>query len=833
MPDLKEEFQINPAEIRTMQKDIARLQRGGPQIEEEISELEKPLAAPAPAPIPLKEEGPGISEEKKIEILRKAEEEKKRIEEEEKKREEEYKKTEEEAKRKEKIKEEDEKIKIEKEKTREEERKRMGEERRIMAEEERKRREWQLRKAEDERRRILETQKEEERIAVEEIRRGAKEEAKKEETRLAPQILKQEKAEIRKEIRSLRLKSGPLEEKRLNLFSQKQNQEKSLKPILNEEKQVEEKIKSLEKREKDAQSAQQREEIEKTRWQMEEQRRKIEVQRWEKEKQIQEIDLTIKEINLKIQEVHNEIKALKSKLAIIKKKENRIKLAKERKISQKALEELRIKEIQPLQFEKNKLTEKLNEVEGRLKRISDREGEAKKEKEVLEEHERLAQNPLEKRDIEKQRWEKENEIKKIEGQRWGIEKEKEKIILVVKEINIKLNYILKKEEGLKKKIEEINKFLIEIPQRPASEKIKAVPSQIRELIPEKVEPPKIPSRRPESAKIPNITGGIKEKIMVLKEKRRAFEAEEEKKRFEKISQIKSKLMEIQKREEEERKDFLEKIKIQEKEGTPLKSPKLPQLGPSGKKEIIFRPLPEKLSMGEKLWVRLVILFIVLIILAGLITFWYWYAVIRPKNLPENPEENPPFEQLPVIPTALIPIENLPTLEASLENEIPVFISQIINAEFQEEEIFRVLIVNKSRDKFVGLEEFLTAFNVETPENFYEKLNDDFTLFVHSANIGNRLGFIVKIENQENLANLMTSWEVNVENNTASLFAVLGKEEKALLSYFKSGQYQNISFRCQPFSSQDLGICWSIIEDKLIWTTSWNTMEKIIDIIKSD
>ncbi len=854
MEEIKE-FQIDPADIRTMQKDIARLQREGPQQMEEVLEVKKPETPSA------------IDEERKKEafkedVLGKAKQEKYRIDQEQKRKEEERKRegkqqiekevmeekrAEEEkerierreGERKEEQEEKQEQTRIEQRKIKEREKEREKEkekereqeqiriEQRKAGEEERKKREWHLKKAEEERIKLLEAEKR----SVQEIRKRAAEEAKREKKRLSSQLLKQQKAEIRKEIKNLKARKRPIELKRSNLFLEKQVLEKTLIPILNEERQIEEKINATEKREETAKSLRERQTIERTRWQMEEQRRKIEIRRWEKEKQKYEIDLAIKEINLNIKEILIEIKELKAKLTIIKKKENKVKLEKERIISQKTLEELIVKEIQPLQSEKNKLNENLNETEGRLKQISDRERTVEKEKQVLEEQERLIQNPEEKRDIEKQRWEKENERKKIECQRWGIEKEKEKIELSIKEIDLKLNYVLKKEERLKRKIDEINKFLSGIPEKAALKKIKpGTPPEVREPIPKKTEPEKIPEKKPEPAESFQPGLSIKEKLKGLREKRKVLEAEEQEKRLKKIDKIKERLLDIQEKEEKQRKDFLEKIKIQEKEGTPLKSPKLPEIGRSGKKEIIFRPLPEKLSVGEKLWVRLIILFVVLVSLAGIITFWYWYAVIRTVKKPAELEENVPFDEPLRIPTALIPIESLPIMEILSENEIPGLISQTINAEFQEKQILRILIKNKTQNAFTGLREFLTAFNVKSPETFYEKLNNDFTLFIDSEIIGNRLGFVALINDKESLADLMNSWESNIENDTSELFFVLGKQENALLPYFKTGWYQDVSFRCQPFSTQDLGICWSLFNENLILTTSWNTMEKVIDII---
>jgi len=149
----------------------------------------------------------------------------------------------------------------------------------------------------------------------------------------------------------------------------------------------------------------------------------------------------------------------------------------------------------------------------------------------------------------------------------------------------------------------------------------------------------------------------------------AVVAEEEKKKEEQKEEFREKLKEVQQREEEERKKFLERVaaKAEEKkpevvpplrptppptpppEPPPSAPPKISPKKPGIKFPKIPKPpapkisgvFPEKPSVMNKIWVRVIISLLIFTILAAVATFWYWYLVVREEKVLEPQKEIPP------------------------------------------------------------------------------------------------------------------------------------------------------------------------------------------------
>ncbi|MBU0476811.1 hypothetical protein KKB68_02275 [Patescibacteria group bacterium] len=296
------------------------------------------------------------------------------------------------------------------------------------------------------------------------------------------------------------------------------------------------------------------------------------------------------------------------------------------------------------------------------------------------------------------------------------------------------------------------------------------------------------------------------------------------------------MKEMQTKEEETRKRFLERIEGGEGESPTAKTP----LPITPKNEIeqpssppdILRPLPIKPSLKEKIWVRILIGAIIFTFLSIGLTFAYWFLAIRePSSPPQTPE--PPSIEKPtiIIPSSLLSTETTETLEIEAPGEIPEALVQLLKKDFGEEKLTRVLIKNPKENKIIGLKEFFEAFQVKTPEGFYEKLNNDFTLFIYSLDGKNNLGFVAKIEQKQNLANFLKIWEETIEEDTENLFSTLGKEKPALAPYFKQTAYKNITIRYQTFSKDDFGICYSLFDDYLIFTTSLESIKKASESVE--
>lgn len=235
-----------------------------------------------------------------------------------------------------------------------------------------------------------------------------------------------------------------------------------------------------------------------------------------------------------------------------------------------------------------------------------------------------------------------------------------------------------------------------------------------------------------------------------------------------------------------------------------------------------KPFIRKPSFAQKLWFRITLTTLVLVILVALITFWYWYLIVREESI-LSPSPTPPTTEEPTIPLALISVDNTKVLNASALDET-------LKQNLGQNKFTRILIKDVVENKFWGLKEFFQYFTVNTPENFYSKVNNDFTLFIYSSQTTNRLGFVAKIIEKEEFPILLNSWETSMEKDFEILSLFLGKEGSAQVPLFKEADHQSVAFRYISFPPENFGICWALVNDYLVFTFSGESIIKTIDKI---
>jgi len=306
----------------------------------------------------------------------------------------------------------------------------------------------------------------------------------------------------------------------------------------------------------------------------------------------------------------------------------------------------------------------------------------------------------------------------------------------------------------------------------------------------------------------------------------------------------SKLREAEAEQEKQRVSALGEVKKQ----APAIKPGilLPQENASGQKETSAKeevpqtliPTQKPASSFKKIMVRLAA--VVIILLLGGFFYWLFSVGRLPKIEIAKPEaeiatETPPLaeeqaeEPKIIIPEALISTGVTETIEITNTASIPQMLSQIMQKTYENDGYTRILFQNTAENKIVGLKEFLNAFPATISEDVLAGLDDNFTLFVYSKESVNRLGFVAKTSSDISLP--LLEWESTMETDTNNLFAVLGKEGKALSSAFKSSSYHGTNFRFIVFSKQNLGIYYTLLNNRSIFTTSLDSIEKTIDAIK--
>jgi hypothetical protein len=287
------------------------------------------------------------------------------------------------------------------------------------------------------------------------------------------------------------------------------------------------------------------------------------------------------------------------------------------------------------------------------------------------------------------------------------------------------------------------------------------------------------------------------------------------------------------KKEEEIKSSLKRLE----EAKEIKPEKMEREGEIKKEEVtrvppeslIPKPFPKKPSLFKKVLVRGVIVLLLLLVFS--LFYWFFWAKKPPeeKVLPPAEEEIvPPEEEITEkpeisIPPSLISVTETKTWEISQNEEIPGMIYQLMNEELPLENFTRMVIKNTEENRLASLEDLSQAFQIEAPEEIFQKLEPDYTLSLYSQGQGKRVVFVAKIK-EEGLPELLKAWELKLEKG----ISISGKELSPLVPYFKAASYQGVTFRYQTFSENDSGICYSIFNDYFVLTSSGESMLKIID-----
>lgn len=670
-------------------------------------------------------------------------------------------------------------------------------------------------------------------------------------------------------------------QKRKEILEKIKNQKVTLEDFFQKIEIIKEQKNSIEKQEQEARDNLQKHSFEEQRWQVEEKFKQTQDLQWAKEEEIEKLQMALAKID-------NDYNALEKKKIDFEKKqlENR-KLLKNAELLRQKKEILSkgqdvLKKRPEVEAKYNEFLLEKNKIENDLLAIIQEEQKIEEQSKNIEKQIEGAIDAGERRKLEQERREVTQKRQIQEKKRWEAEKLQE---------NIKSNIESVKENLLKLKQDEqaINQKVVEIEVQLSKDVV--IVEKEKEIIEEKVvdiKPQIVEEKEKEIIKQIRLNAKEREQELIQKqfvqkqvieekqamdeEQRQRIEEETRQKAIEKLKQIAEqeqkklftgklkgpllkeeilkKLTRVSPEEEAQRKVFLSKIN--------QKTKQLPhQKSKNFEEGVVFHPMIKKISLFEKVTVRILIIFLIIGVIVGI----YFLITKLTKKENANPlllnnstttivldtisstSSLPTTTTAPVIPitppiaiTTQTLLPPRPLISVSKNNifsykdssqSIVSSIEKIIENKKQYNSFEQITIFDENQKSFLGAMQFFRILGAVLPEEINQE-NGTTTILVFSSKFGNRLGFILQTENGANIQSSFLSWENQAEADTASIFDLMGKTSPVLQKSFTDLKYKTTSIRCQAFINVDLGICYAIYKNYFIWTSSFEQMQRIVD-----
>ncbi len=630
--------------------------------------------------------------------------------------------------------------------------------------------------------------------------------------------MEEKKVLLNQTLEKILTENQPTEDKKKKILIAIERLEKGLLSILEREKAAEEERGAAEEEEKAAQSPSRKKSAEEKRWRIEEGREAIEKERWDSESKINELEEELDTLNLE-----NE-KSTEKKIKIEKELRN-ISLLEEKNKAEKDIEKIEEK-TSALEKEIEDFNKKENAVVLELSQIIKKEKEIEDEMENLEQKEKAAAGEKEREAIEKQRWEIAKERREIEKKKWETQERKEAVEMELEKLRPVYQKLSDTREKLELQIKEIDNSLL--PALRSNEK------------------------EQEAVKTTVIETDVKAEVNIEVKKEEPVTTENTEKKNEKsqITAIEEPKKQKHDWEEEDRKEFLKqfKNKLEERKETIPTTPRESKRSYGEEIKIEDLPSPEPIikssSNFKKIFIRGVIIILVFFVFGAI----YWIFTINKKGnedaikketpviIIEEPkeelkEEEPKEEEEEETKEkpasiALFPINETFTAETLTDEDIIKSYGQFLTQKHIEGNFVRILIKNTKEKKWSGLKEISSVFQIEIPSEILNKIEDDFTIAAYNQKQGKRLALAVKIRKGETLTTEMRNWEKNIKTNG---LLINKKKVPSIAASFRDSTYKGEKIRFLTISTQDLGVCYAIINDTLIITSSYNSIEKLIEI----
>ena len=157
---------------------------------------------------------------------------------------------------------------------------------------------------------------------------------------------------------------------------------------------------------------------------------------------------------------------------------------------------------------------------------------------------------------------------------------------------------------------------------------------------------------------------------------------------------------------------------------------------------------------------------------------------------------------------------------------------------QEKDIFKVILIKlikQTEKEYADFDSFITISGIDIPENIQNVIatssvnGDNYNLFLHNNGEENRMGLVINMGQSLDLIENLKDWENTIIDSIKPLIFKDGNLEPAT-EEFQDNIYKEIAMRYINLPISDLSIDYAIINNKLIITTSKDSMYAIIDAL---
>jgi len=441
---------------------------------------------------------------------------------------------------------------------------------------------------------------------------------------------------------------------------------------------------------------------------------------------------------------------------------------------------------------------------------------------------------------------------------------------------------------MQKDIESLKKVRSAKPSMPKADQVKkaAPPTELPVVEPSKrpVSPP-FPPLRLKSAerlkreveirkRIEETQKRLREERMGAEITRQKTEQEKEEERKEAQEKAREQAEEIAKKEAKARKEAEEKSREAEEKFKRVRKARQQaqqkeaqekareEAAKRAEKEAKIRKKADKKALRKVPVRRSFKLILVIILIVGVIgSFFYWWNYLREippvamhyqcqdfqcVSIEEEGEDQcltdedcQPVE--PTVPEPLIPADETRTIELTIgqENLLPDDLKLVAVQEQTLNTFKRILakLVSQTEKKYADLDTLISALGMSLPDSilFTAATSDveggNYTLYFYSQLAGNRLAIVIALAEGVDLSQELRNWEASIKTDLKAFFLGLDIEvQPTATEEFQDNIYQDIAIRYLNFPSPDLSIDYAIVDNKLVITTSRESMYAMIDAL---